>query len=258
VPHVGLAIPQPDPDERLLTALCEAGRQHYGAYPWHRDTDPFRKLLAEVLLARTTRRVVARLYGLLATEYPDADALARAEEADLLELLAPAGLRSRTRKLRDLAAAVASQGRLPRTRDGLLALPLVGQYTADAALLYVHREWALPLDSSAQRVLHRALAGRDPGRSSPYNDTFLLSVRHGLRERLPVDALLWFHQGVVAVAWTHCRAEPKCDGCPLSHACRYAAAIRAGGTFCLRPRRPAEPGQPDAESSEAGAPATGA
>lgn len=215
---------------RMLSAVCAVGRQHFGAYPWHSDTDPFRKLVAEVLLARTTRRVVARLYGTLAAAYPDAEALAHADEADLLALLAPAGLRSRTRRLRALATSVAGLGRVPDTRDELLALPLVGQYTADAVLLYVHRERVLPLDSSVQRVLHRLVGGRDPGRTPPYSDECLLRLRQDLRARLSTDALVWLHQGLLAVAWSHCRPRPRCGDCPLSGSCRYAAATRARGT----------------------------
>ena len=212
--------------ERIIATLSEVGRQHFGTYPWHTDTDPFRKLVAEVLLARTTRQVVARLYWTLAAAYPDAEALSHADEADLLALLAPTGLRSRALRLRALAASIARIGGVPDTRDKLLALPLVGQYTADAVLLYVHRECALPLDSSAQRLLHRLVGGSDPVRVPPYRDDFLLRLRQCLQRRLTPEGLVWFHQGVLAVAWTHCRARPKCGGCPLSASCRYAA--RAG------------------------------
>ncbi len=183
--------------------------------------------MAEVLLTRTTRQVVSRLYPTLTSRYPSPQSLMQATEEELLTLLRPAGLRTRTLQLRELAARIADLGQIPEDRDTLLALPLVGHYTADAVLLYVHHKSAFPLDSSVQRVLHRVLRGAEPDRASPYRDRFLSTLRDWLLRACRADCLSYLHQGALGVAWYYCRSRPKCKPCPLNGFCRFARATES-------------------------------
>jgi adenine-specific DNA glycosylase len=96
-------------DEELssvVATLTALGIERGYSYPWHRAEEPFRVLLAEYLLRRTTRKVVARVYERILDRYPSAAALAEAREEDLWEVAREAGLRRRTLQLIEIAKQV--------------------------------------------------------------------------------------------------------------------------------------------------------
>jgi len=94
-------------------------------------------------------------------------------------------------------------------RRELLAVPGLGPETADAILLYAADRPVFVADAYTRRVLvrHRLLR-----RDADYEET-----RAFLEAHLPSDPALFneFHALLVAVAKTHCRTIPHCEGCPL-------------------------------------------
>ncbi|WP_424951718.1 endonuclease III domain-containing protein [Deinococcus sp.] len=194
-------------------------------YPWHRTDDVFHKFLAEFLLRRTTRVVVARVLPALIQKYPTAESLARAGDDELLTLLRPVGLPTRILALSEAARLIVRDG-MPSSRDGFLTLPQVGEYVADAMLLYGYDMAVLPVDRNAWRVLYRMLLGRDevavPPRSEERAFRHLLTT---LVADLSPRQTRAFHGSILRVAWETCRRRPICDACPVSDSCRYGAKM---------------------------------
>jgi endonuclease-3 related protein len=156
--------------------------------------------------------------------------LARLALPRLGRLIRPAGTwRLKARRLRALAVfflARAGGGRLDRLRGApletlraqLLAVPGIGPETADAILLYALGRPVFVADAYTRRVLSRhRIVPADIG----YEE-----LKHVVEARLPRDPALFneLHALLVAVAKSHCRARPRCEGCPLR--------------FDLRGRRP--------------------
>jgi A/G-specific adenine glycosylase len=180
-------------------------------------------LLAEYLLKRTTRRVVARVYKKVLERYPNAAALASAREEDLWEVAREAGLRRRTLQLIEIAKQVVWRGGVEASRERLLDLPYVGPYIADAVLLYSFEERVFPLDNNVQRVLYRVMRGvHPPKKMDPYRDKTLRQIVGALTEDLDSLQLRHLHQGVLVVAWEVCRAVPICRACTLRTLCLYS------------------------------------
>lgn len=189
--------------------LARRGAAHFGLYPWHGSDDPYVVLLAEVLLQRTKRVVVARVLPAFLEAAPDPGALAGSDPAELAEILRPTGLTSRAQRLPSLGAALAELGGVPRERDALLALPGVGEYVADAVLLYAYGIPTFPLDRNVQRVLTRVFHGRQPDKSlGPYRDAALTEVVESLTGANSARVSTDIHQGVMAVAWSNCGPYP--------------------------------------------------
>lgn len=204
---------------RLQEVLIELGRQQYGQFPWHVSRDPFRVLIAEILLTRTKRVVVARIFRPLFAKFPTSSDLAAADVDELSLLLRPVGLFHRTRRLRLVAQAIELLGGVPDSRTGLRALPEVGEYVADATLLYAFDSPAFPLDKNVQRVLTRVWRGITTlDLPPPYKDDALRARLLDITADKSTDALRWLHQGVLAVAWSHCGSHPHCGDCPLVNA----------------------------------------
>jgi len=197
------------------------GIRHGDQYPWHHTDDPFRVLVAEYLLARTARSIVEPVYNNIFTTYPDAASLLGADPAHLAEITKPAGLPIKTAGLQDIARRVIQTGGIQPDRAWLLSLPFVGDYIADAVLLYAFKHPVVPLDRNFQRVIHRAFFGQEPPRRSiePYRDPETVYVVEEMTEKLDVHGLRHFHQGVLVLAWDFCKYRPRTMDCPVRTHC---------------------------------------
>lgn len=208
----------------MRALLARLGAEHFGLYPWHGSRDPYVVLLAEVLLQRTKRVVVARVLPAFLELAPDAHALAASDPAELAAILRPTGLTSRVQRLTLLGAALVELGGVPRERAALLALPGVGEYVADAVLMYAFGEPNFARDRNVQRVLTRVFHGRQPDKStSPYADAALTADVAALTRELTTASNRDVHQGVMAVAWSNCGPHPQHATCPLRELCRLAS-----------------------------------
>ena len=114
-------------------------------YPWRKTNDPFKVLIAEMMLRRTKADQVKEVYTKLFTEYPDVQVMAEADNRDLEQILHPLGLKWRTPTFGLVAREVKGkyQCRVPETRKELTTLPGVGEYVAGAVLsvAYGKKEW---------------------------------------------------------------------------------------------------------------------
>ena len=126
-------------------------------YPWRESRDPFKVLMAEMMLRRTKADQVKAVYKQLFTEYPDVEAIAEAEDEKLEKILYPLGLRWRTPAFSLVAREVRGtyQCKTPETREELTKLPGVGDYVAGAVLsiAYGKSEWIV--DSNIVRLFKR-------------------------------------------------------------------------------------------------------
>ena len=143
--------------ERILGWYAVSGRD----LPWRRTTDPYAILVSEIMLQQTqVPRVIPKFAEFLAA-YPRLEDLAEAPLDDVLRLWKGLGYNNRARRLRDCAAAAAAGGRrpaaLPRSLDGLRALPGIGPYTARAVLAFAHNDDLAAVDANVRRVLTHEL-----------------------------------------------------------------------------------------------------
>ena len=101
----------------------------------HRDA--FELLAATILSAQCTDKRVNLVTPALFARYPDAPAMAAAEQADVELLVKSAGFfRSKAKSLVGMASAIVERhgGQVPGTMDALVVLPGVGRKTANVVL----------------------------------------------------------------------------------------------------------------------------
>ncbi|HEX2500705.1 MAG TPA: endonuclease III domain-containing protein [Methylomirabilota bacterium] len=166
---------------------------------------------------RNAERAIARLRGAGAL---DLSAVLALRPARLADLLRPSGtFRVKARRLRAFAEHVARRhGRrlarllalpLPALRAELRGIPGIGPETADAIALYAAGRPIFVVDAYTRRILsrHRLVAP-----DADYATAQALLMAH-----LPHDPALFneFHALLVRVGKEHCRARPRCEGCPL-------------------------------------------
>ncbi len=184
--------------------------------PWRRERDPWRILVAEVMLQQTRAdRVVPKWTAFLA-EFPSARACAAASLADVLRLWQGLGYPRRARNLHRAASMVVEQhgGCLPEDLDGLLALPGIGPYTARAVLAFAFERDVAVVDTNIARVLARTAGERlAPRRAQMTADTLVPSGQ----------GWIW-NQVIMDLGATVCRPTPLCEQCPIAESCAWHVA----------------------------------
>ena len=215
---------------RRLLRLYTVLDARYGPQDWWPARSRFEVAVGAVLTQHTAWTGVARAIGnLRAARRLAPRRLSRVSLPRLGRFIRPAGTwRLKARRLRALAVFFLDRagGRLERLRgahletlrEELLEVRGIGPETADAILLYALDRPVFVADAYTRRVLSRH-------RMVPADIGYEALRRH-LETNLPGDPALFneFHALLVAVAKSHCRARPRCEGCPLR--------------FDLRGRRP--------------------
>ncbi len=98
---------------------------------------PFELLVATILSAQSTDKKVNQITPELFARYPDAAALAAADDAELEELLRPTGFyRQKAKSLKGVCAALLEDhgGEVPASMAELIELPGVARKTANVVL----------------------------------------------------------------------------------------------------------------------------
>lgn len=184
------------------------------ARPGANAPDPYRVWLSEVMLQQTQVASVIPYFEKFITRWPSFEALAAADDADLMAAWAGLGYYARARNLLACARAVAARGGLPETEAELLGLPGIGGYTAAAVAAIAFGQRAVVVDANVERVVTRLFALADP----------LPGARPKIRARtdgITPDARAGdFAQAMMDLGSGICTARaPRCLACPLREQC---------------------------------------
>lgn len=216
-------------NNRALDSFAEglsnyARRVQYD-FPWRLQRTPYRVLVSEVMLTKTTASQVAGLYSDFIDSYPDPISLSRASVACLHGLLRPLGLFSRAETLVHIGSVLVSShnGEVPRERESLLAIKGIGPYIANATLSFGFGKAVPIVDTGIARLIDRFFGGIITVHYAPYRDPAAWALADEyIRKSLDDSARA--NYALLDTARTICVARaPRCEACPLRRACAYAA-----------------------------------
>jgi A/G-specific adenine glycosylase len=175
------------------------------------------------MLQQTRVETVTPYFTRFLEQFPDVQALARAEEMRVLAAWSGLGYYSRARNLHRAAKAVAAAGE-PRDYESIRALPGVGEYTAAAIASIVLGEPRAALDGNVIRVISRQLNDPADIRAGETRRRFAEEAARLVEVRRPGD----FNQAMMELGATVCTPKgPACGACPVARFCGARAAGRA-------------------------------
>jgi A/G-specific adenine glycosylase len=184
--------------------------------PWRAERDPWRILVAEVMLQQTQADRVIPKWRAFLEAFPSAAACAEASLGDVLRLWQGLGYPRRARNLQAAAGVAVERhdGRLPDDLEALLALPGIGPYTARAVLAFAYERDVAVVDTNIARILARTAGER------------LTSKRAQERAdaAVPLGEGWTWNQVVMDLGATVCRPVPRCSECPLQPSCAWSLA----------------------------------
>jgi A/G-specific adenine glycosylase len=150
--------------------------------------------------------------------------LAAASTGDAVRSWGRLGYPRRALRLHAAATAITCEhgGEVPASRDALLSLPGVGEYTAAAIASFAFGQRHVVLDTNVRRVLGRVVSGvQFPAPS------LRRAERQLGAELLPDEdaAAASWSVAVMELGALVCTAgSPRCDGCPVKDLCAWRSA----------------------------------
>lgn len=201
------------PAERLL-AWYDAVRRDL---PWRRTRDPYRILVAEVMLQQTQVATVAPRYERFLERFPSCEALSAASEEEVLAAWSGLGYYRRARLLQCAAREITRRPEgFPQTAAELAGLSGIGAYTAAAVASIAFGEATPVVDGNVERVVARRLALAEPVARAAVKR----QLRAGAAELLVAGRAGDSNQALMELGATCCRPRaPRCDECPLAADC---------------------------------------
>ncbi|HUZ13051.1 MAG TPA: A/G-specific adenine glycosylase [Caulobacteraceae bacterium] len=222
-------VPPPSPS-RLRRRLLAWYDAHARELPWRvgpaaraagARPDPYRVWLSEIMLQQTTTGHAAPYFAAFARRWPTVQALAGAEDAEVMAAWAGLGYYARARNLIACARRVAKDlgGVFPAREAALRTLPGVGPYTAAAIAAIAFDAPANVVDGNVERVVARLFAVATP---LPGAKPELKALAGRLA---PARRAGDWAQALMDLGASVCtRTRPACGGCPLAPDCAALAA----------------------------------
>ena len=213
-------------EETLQKKLLSWFARHGRDLPWRRTYDPYHIWLSEIMLQQTQMNRVIGYFERWLQRYPDIDALAAAQEEDVLKLWEGLGYYSRARNLLKTARLLATdfEGKLPADAHQLLQMPGIGRYTVGAILSLAFNQDQPVVDGNVERIFAR-LYDLDSPVKTKENHQFIWQQAERL---LPAGKARWFNQALMELGALLCLPKnPRCRECPINDHCE---SLRLGIT----------------------------
>lgn len=206
------------------SALLSWGEEYFRVYPWRYTDEPYKVLIAEILLHRTKADQVVDVFQSFTEKYPDMIALAGATLLDMRRIIYPLGLPQRAVTILAMTKEIVEKhaGKVPFEKRDLLALSGVGNYIASAIRCFA---FGLPegiVDTNTVRVIGR-LYGIQTKDSSRRNKRIMELIKGLVYETDPKA----HNYALLDLANLVCtkRSIPDCQNCPLNEFCAYGQSV---------------------------------
>lgn len=199
----------------FLTHILGWWNQNGRTFPWRETNDPFKVLVAEILLQRSRSGSVAKVYLDVFKRWPDAQEIAEADISEIEDLISPLGLKSRATRVKAVAMGWTQLKTLPSSSKELQELPGVGPYTGNATAVAMSWESDPCVDSVSVRVLRRYLGEQDNG----HTDEQVALMAYSQVPNHRWKELNW---AILDLAAALCMPRiPRCEECPLTEGCKW-------------------------------------
>ncbi|MBA4536324.1 A/G-specific adenine glycosylase [Bacillus aquiflavi] len=186
--------------------------------PWRKDKDPYKIWVSEIMLQQTRVDTVIPYFNNFIEKFPTVDALAEANEEEVLKAWEGLGYYSRARNLQEAVREVKEKynSQVPKKKEEIASLKGVGPYTTGAVLSIAFNLPEPAVDGNVMRVLSRILSIWDDIAKSSSRKIFETAVRELISHENPS----FFNQALMELGALVCTpTSPSCLLCPVREHC---------------------------------------
>jgi A/G-specific adenine glycosylase len=194
-------------------------RRHARELPWRRNRDPYAVWVSEIMLQQTQVGTVAGYFDRFLAAFPTIEALAAADEDEVLRLWEGLGYYRRARQLHKAARIIVAEhgGTFPTDPEIVRRLPGIGRYTAGAILSIAFDARVPILEANTLRLFSRLLAYNGDSQASA-GQQLLWAMAETV---LPRRGSGRMNQSLMELGSEVCTARaPRCRQCPVAALCR--------------------------------------
>ena len=207
--------------ERVAEVLKRLDTQYGTEYRCYLDHEnPWQLLVATILSAQCTDARVNIVTKDLFVKYPDVEAFANADLAELEQDIHATGFyHNKAKNIIACARRILTEfdGEVPRTLEDLTSLAGVGRKTANVIRGNIYNEPSIVVDTHVKRISNKLGFTREQDPEK---------IEFELMEVLPKDHWILYNIHIITLGRTICTARsPKCTECFLADVCK------AGGTL---------------------------
>lgn len=190
--------------------------------PWRKDRDPYKVWVSEVMLQQTRVETVIPYFEKFMEQFPTLEALAEAEEDEVLKAWEGLGYYSRVRHLHAAVKEVKERygGQVPDDPEQFSKLKGVGPYTVGAVLSLAYGVPEPAVDGNVMRVLSRLFFVTDDIAKPSTRKRFEQIVREIMAYENPGA----FNEALIELGALVCTPRrPSCLLCPVQAYCQAFA-----------------------------------
>lgn len=205
--------------EKVHKIILNWGRDNLRDFPWRKTSDPYKILIAEIMLHRTRALQVERIYELFLLKYPDFNSICDAEIETIISELSGLGLHWRAKLLHNLACNLIKNynGIIPSIKEELMEFSGIGNYIASAVVCFAFEKPEPILDTNTVRVIGRVFGLKitdSSRRSKIFEEKMFKMVNLGNCK--------YFSLSLIDFAEAICKPKvPLCYVCPINDLCDY-------------------------------------
>lgn len=176
---------------------------------------PFELLVAVALSAQTTDVGVNKVTPKLFDLFPDAFAMAEADEKEIINILKTIGMyRTKAKNIIGMSQILVRDynGKVPESDEELVKLPGVGRKTANVVMSVAFGHQRIAVDTHVFRVSNRI---------GIVNETDVLKTELALMKKIPNNRWSKTHHTLIFHGRNCCSARnPQCHMCPIDDKCK--------------------------------------
>jgi len=206
--------------ESFQITIIKWYKQNGRHLPWRSTDDPYKIMIAELLLQKTDVEKVKVIYEKFVNYWPTIQSLHKENFHAVANVIEPLGLKYKTTRLKSIANIIVNRfgGRIPETTKILLELPGIGRYVASTIECFAYNKRTAILDTNVIRILNRVLEINSQ-KKRPRDDTHLWDLT---QELLPQDNVKEYNWGLLDFGSIICRSrKPLCNICTLQGICTF-------------------------------------
>ncbi|WP_042224984.1 A/G-specific adenine glycosylase [Oceanobacillus manasiensis] len=193
--------------------------------PWRKDQDPYKIWVSEIMLQQTKVDTVIPYFHRFISNFPTVEALAAADQQDVLKSWEGLGYYSRARNLQNAVREVVASynGIVPINPEELGSLKGIGPYTKGAILSIAYDKPEPAVDGNVMRVFSRIFHIEEDIALPKTRKLFESYVREVIDHDDPSS----FNQAVMELGAIICTPKsPACMLCPVQTHCKaYAEGV---------------------------------
>lgn len=205
-------------DEHIQSLILGWFAVNGRSLPWRNSYAAYEVWISEVMLQQTQMERGVHYFNRWMERFPEVQAVAEAEEQEVLKYWEGLGYYARARNLQKAAKIMVKEHgcQVPSTYDELLRLPGIGEYTASAISSISYNQDYPVVDANVERVYARLFDIDQPLKEKETRVRMKLIARH----LLPEGEARNYNQGLMDFGAVICKPKnPLCSDCFLNEFC---------------------------------------